>query len=85
MNRRLTFLQYILKERGDSLIHSFLLAQIENTLKGDWWQTVQNDIIELNLNLSLYEIQIMSEELFRNKVKTHATTAAFVWLKHEKD
>ena len=85
MIRRLTFLQYILKERSDSLIHSFLLAQIENTLKGDWWETVQNDIIELNLNLSLYEIQIMSEELFRNKVKTHATTAAFVWLKHEKE
>ena len=64
---------------------SFLLAQIENTLKGDWWETVQNDIVELNLNLSLSEIRSMSEELFRNKVKKHATTAALFWLKHEKE
>ena len=33
MIRRLNFLQYILKEQEDSLIHSFLVAQIENTLK----------------------------------------------------
>ena len=85
MTRRITFLQYILKERSDSLIHSFLLAQMENTLKGDWWETVQNDIVELNLNLLLSEIQNMSEELFKNKVKTHVAAAALVWLKHEKE
>ena len=82
---RRSLLQYILKERSDSLIHSFLLAQIENTLKGDWWDTVRNDIAELNLNLSLSEIQIMSEELFRNIVKKHAAAAALDWLKHEKE
>ena len=32
MIRRLNFLQYILKEQEDSLIHRFLVTQIENTL-----------------------------------------------------
>ena len=60
MTRRLLFLQYILKEKGDSLIHSFLVAQMEDTKKGDWWETVQNDIMEIELNLSLSEIKMMS-------------------------
>ena len=64
---------------------SFLLAQIENTLKGDWWETVQQDIVELGLNLSLSEIQKMSEESFKSIVKTHAAAAALVWLNSEKE
>ena len=83
--RRLNFLQYILKEQGDTLIHSFLVAQIEHTLKGDWREAVQHDIVELGLDLSLSEIQTMSEESFKNKVKTHASAAALVWLNSEKE
>ena len=84
MSRRLNFLQYILKEEEHTLIHSFLVAQIENPLKGDWWELVMQDIIELNLNLSLSEIKQMSKEMFKNKVKTHVNEAAFVWLNNEK-
>ena len=53
-----------LKEPGDTLVHSFLVAQMEDTLKGDWWETVQNNIIELDLDISLADIKIMSTESF---------------------
>ena len=49
MIRRLMFLQYILKEEGDTLLHSFLVAQMEDTLKGDLWETVQKNIVEIKL------------------------------------
>ena len=84
MTRRLLFLQYILKEKGDSLIHSFLVAQMEDTKKGDWWETVQNDIVEIKLNVSLSEIIKMSEESFKALVKTHVAKAALLWLNNEK-
>ena len=84
MTRRLNFLQYILKEKEHTLIHSFLVAQIENPLKGDWWELVRQDMMELNLNLSLSEIRQMSKEMFKNKVKTHVNEATFVWLSKEK-
>ena len=51
----------------------------------DWWGAVQHDIVELGLDLSLSEIQTMSEESFKNKVKTHASAAALVWLNSEKE
>ena len=60
MVRRLNFLQYILKEDGNTLIHSFLVVQIENTLRGDWWELIQQDIADLQMDLSLSEIKMMS-------------------------
>ena len=39
----LNFIQYILKEDGNTLIHSFLVAQMENTVRGK----VQQDVAEL--------------------------------------
>ena len=83
MVRRLNFLQYILKEDGNSLIHSFLVAQMENTMRGDWWEIVQKDMAELRLDLSLSEIKMMSQQSFKNKVKIHANEAAFTWLQNE--
>ena len=84
MVRRLNFLQYILKEEGETLINSFLVAQMENPLKGDWWGIVKQDIVELKLDLSLSEIKMMSQEAFKKKVKVHANEAAFVWLNNAK-
>ena len=79
------FLQYILKEEGDTLLHSFLVAQMEDTLKGDWWETVQKNIVEIKLDISLAEIKMMSTESFKNKVKTHVAQAAFLWLNDVKN
>ena len=84
MTRRILFLQYILKEQGDTLLHSFLVAQMEDTLKGDWWETVKNDLVEIKLDMSLSEIKLMSVESFKKKVKNHVSETAFHWLLNEK-
>ena len=84
MTRRLTFLQYILKEDQQSLISSFLMAQIENTVSGDWWETVLHDITELNLEYSLHDIKTMSTDSFKSIVKTAANIQAFKWLTDKK-
>ena len=83
MVRRLNFLQYILKEDGNTLIHNFLVAQMENTVRGDWWELVQQDMADLQLDLSWYEIKIMSQQSFKRKVKVRANEAALNWLKNE--
>ena len=84
MQRRLNFLQYILKEDEDSLLNRFLMAQMEETFKGDWWETVQQDMVDLDLDMSLFEISNMSEELFKSKVKDCVNKAAHNWLMEQK-
>ena len=84
MLRRLNFLQYILQEDKDSLMHSFLMAQIEDTVNGDWWETVKQDMVDLNLDMTLFEIMKMSEESYKSKVKACVTKAAYKWLIEQK-
>ena len=38
--RKLMFLQYVLKENEKSLLHKFLITQIEEPQVGDWWPSV---------------------------------------------
>ena len=80
MLHRLNFLQYILQEDKDSLMHSFLMAQIEDTVNGDWWETVKQDMVDLNLDMTLFEIMKMSEESYKSKAKACVTEAAYKWL-----
>ena len=49
--RRLNFLQYILKEDNNSLIYSFLKAQLEKPTKGDWGQSCQKNLAELEIEM----------------------------------
>ena len=74
--KRIMFLQYVLKEDRKSLIHKFLMAQIEQPQAGDWWSLVAKDIEELKLNLSLFEIEVMSKEALKIKVKTAVSEEA---------
>ena len=51
--RRLMFLHYILHEEETSLIHKFLIAQIEDPQPGDWWLSAIDDLSELDIQLTL--------------------------------
>ena len=51
MARRLNFLWYILNEEEDSLIRRFLEAQLDSPVKGDWVNTVREDLEELKIDL----------------------------------
>ena len=51
----------------------------------DCWEAAHHDIVEIGLDMSLSEIQTMSKDAFKTKVKKHATAAALVWLNSEKE
>ena len=74
------FLHYILHENEDSMLYKLLLAQMESPISGDWWLTVQNDIDEFKLNMSLHEIKSMSKASFEIRVKNCASKEGFKWL-----
>ena len=68
-SRRINFLQYILKENEESLIHTFLMAQLCDPTRNDWGVTVMKDIEDFNINLSFDKIESMSEHSFKNLVQ----------------
>ena len=78
------FLQYILKEDEDSLIHKFLLAQIEDPKTGDWWLSILQDIEELDLAFTLHDIKHMTRDRFKTEVENAAKKAAFKVLTDKK-
>ena len=59
--RRISFLQYILKQEPQSIMYRFLEAQIENRKPKDWVSQVFENIKELDLNLSLEELKNMKK------------------------
>ena len=61
-------------------MNRLLMALREDTVKCDWWDSVQQNMMDLNLDMSLFEISKMSEELFKSKVKDSVNKAAHNWL-----
>ena len=82
MMRRLNFLQYILYEDKNSLIHSFLKTQLSKPTSKDW--TVLKDIKTLNLNLTINDIEKMHKNTFKALVKNSVTKEALKYLNDEK-
>ena len=60
-SRRFNFLQYIMQEEKDSLIYTFLKAQMDNSVRNDWCLTVAQDIEVYKLGVQVEEIETMSE------------------------
>ena len=67
--RRLNFLQYILHEDKNSLVHSCLTAQLENPSPGDWGLTCLKDLEELDIKWNIPDMENMSKCSFRNIVR----------------
>ena len=67
--RRLNFLQYMLHEDNDCLVHSFLKTQLENPSNGDWGQSCKKDLEELEIQMEIDDIEKMTKNKFRNLVK----------------
>ena len=84
MSRRLMYLQYLLQEQEDSLLKTFFMAQMQNPVKGDWILQVRKDLEETEINDTLEDIQKMSIEEFKAKVKTSVKNSALKYLNSEK-
>ena len=82
--RRLLFLHYILNEPSESLVHSFLVAQMKTRNKKDWVTTVLKDLDELDIKLSFEEIKLMKKSSFQALVKTSINDYAFKNLEKSK-
>ena len=53
----LNFLQYILQQPSESLLHSMLQAQMKNPSKGDWVSTVKELLKKYQIKLDMIEIK----------------------------
>ena len=65
---------------SETLLRSFLQAQIDKPTVGDWITTVLQDIETLNLNIDLEGIAVISKNRFKKKVKQAITAKAFEYL-----
>ena len=80
MSRRLNFLHYILNEDESSLIYDFFNAQNQHPVKGDWVNTVKQDLTDIDMNMTMEDIKNTSKEVFKNIVREKVRTAAFNFL-----
>ena len=81
-SRRLNFLHYILSDKEDSLLSKVFRAQCEKPVRGDWVNTVNNDLKELNINLDFEQIKANTKEGFKKLVKAHVNEKAFKYLEN---
>ena len=83
--RRLNFLKYILDEDENSLIHTFLKAQLEDPNPNDWGQSCLKDLEILSLKVEIEEIKIMPKTTFRNLVKKQTNKKGLEYLNKKKE
>jgi hypothetical protein len=84
MGRRTMFLQYILKENSDSLIHKFFQAQKDNPTKNDWCQSAKETLEELDLKLTFDQIKCMKKDQLKQMVKKACEKKALEYLNRKK-
>merc|ERR1712208_64340 len=80
MSRRLNFLHYILSEDEDSLLRRFLESQLDCPVKGDWVNTVREDLEELKIDLEPRNVTRLSKETFRETIKERIKDRALHYL-----
>ena len=66
--RRILYLHNILKRHKSELIRRVYCAMKNNTTKGDWIELVENDMKEINLDLSDEEISQFLKQDFKSLI-----------------
>ena len=69
MSRRLNYLHVILNENKDSMLYKFFMEQSKSPKKCDWVSQVKNDILKLELNVTIEDIQMMKKVTFKKMVR----------------
>ena len=82
--RRLNFLQYILHQDENSLVHSCLTAQLENPCPGEWGLTCLNGLEELDIKWNISDMENMSKCSFRNIVRKKTASRTLDYLNENK-
>ena len=84
MKRKLSFLQYILKQNDKSMIYEVLKATRENPEKNDFVLTCEKYLNQLQINLSFEDIKSLSKNGFDRLLKEKSKIASFKYLDGEK-
>ena len=77
---KLVFYHYILNQKENSLIFTFLKAQKSNPRRGDWYSEVQQILKEFEINLTEIEIKETQSMRFKALVKKSYVKAAIKYL-----
>ena len=72
---KLIFFQYILKQKEDSLMFRFLMAQKYSPTKGDWFSDVMKIMDEFQINKSEDDLKKTSTDIFKKIVRQKAEIA----------
>ena len=67
--RRLMYLKYLLDQDKESKIQRFLFLQLQYPTKGDWASMYRHDLNELDIQLTLSDIQKMTRNSFKQLIR----------------
>ena len=79
------YLHHILHQNKNSLLYTFFQRQFETRKKNDWAMQVLKDLEVLQINLTMLEIEQMSEFKFKSLVKLKTDVQALQYLNEEKN
>ena len=83
-SKRLNYLHYILNEDKNDLIYQFLQIQLQKPTMKDWGSEVRQNIEELNMGVSLEDIEKIPKSTFKQLVRTKIKEHAFNYLVNKK-
>ena len=84
MQRRLTFLHYILQQEPYSLVSRVLDAQMKNCKPWDWFNQIKKDLADLKINIHVEDIAFYSKDQFKDIVSEAVNALAFDYLIQQK-
>ena len=70
--RRINFLHYLLRRNEQEMLHQFFVTQLNNPTKGDWTETVKEDLEDFGIQMNTEIIKSKSKEAFKRLVKVKA-------------
>ena len=82
--RRLLFMHHILRQKEDSLVFRFFMAQLNSPTNNDWVSTVLEDLEMLDFQLEIGDIKEMKKGQFKAIVKEKVKSGAFQYLLNKK-
>ena len=74
--RRVLFLQYMLQLDVNGMLYKFLSVQWTHPSRNDWTITVKNDLEVLGIKMSLFQIQNMSTDRFKQLITSSSRNLA---------
>ena len=78
-------MHHILQQPENSRLFKFFLSQMKSPRQGDWVTQVLSDLNQLEIELSLEEIQVMSFDKYNSILKRKIGNLAFLWLMEKKN